>query len=120
MKHIKLFEELNQNVPHIGYYAIANSNDADEETQNFFLTHIGKISSIFHDKIDIEYVDVPEDLSYGSNWDDNCYMFKYLSEPNHKHSRNTPSLQNSNSEVLYWSKNREDLEDILTANKYNL
>jgi hypothetical protein len=38
MKHIKLFEELNNSVIKVGDYVIANSTYVDEkETQNFFL-----------------------------------------------------------------------------------
>ena len=110
MRHIKLFEELDKDEPKIGDYVIANAKYASKVIQNFFLTHIGKIISV--DKaeplntIEVEYDDEDVLMSDGVLLDNNRWNFVY----------NSLKL----TELLHWSKNIEDLEDILTAKKYNL
>ena len=101
MKHIKLFEDL-QNIPEVGDYVIANSKYTDEDSQNFFLNNIGKV--IRNREIDelkrfveVEYNNVPKNILV----DNNNWLFLL-------------------DEILYWSKDKNELETLLASKKYNL
>jgi len=101
MKHIKLFEEINQNVigswtlaPEVGDYVICDSTNFDL-LKNLVKNNIGKL-------IQIEKV----------TRDDDNYYIKYTEIEN--------DIVFWRSEILYWSKDKEELEAILTAQKYNL
>ena len=101
MGHIKLFEELangylTKDDVEFGDYVIANSEYADKKIQKSSLTHIAKVIYTDEDSIEVEYGDFCIDGISVHTW-----VFTY-------------------DEILHWSKNREDLEEILAGNKYNL
>ena len=101
MKHLKFFEEITQNMigswtltPEVGDYVICDSTNFDS-LKDLVKNNIGKL-------IQIEKV---------THDDDNYYI---------KYTENENDIVFWRSEILYWSKNKEELEDILKAQKYNL
>lgn len=94
-----LFEEVKEkgdkySVPEKGDYIIC-SDENFESLKNLIANNIGQIREIYTDKegfktISVYYNDSPE---YITVWE---------------------------REILYWSKNKEELEPYITANKYNL
>jgi hypothetical protein len=104
MKYLKTFENLNI-VPEVGDYIIANSKYASSKLQKFFLTNIGEIINISMGEGNklLYNTDYDPDMveSAGVILDDNSWFF-------------------ITTEILHISKNKEDLESILQANKYNL
>jgi len=104
MKHIKEFENLNNNELGINDYVICKETGSLNE---FLSLNIGQVIQV--DKYDrtlyvIEYKNVPEFLSY-----------RFLCPIKDKFLRNMYKY-----EIKYWSKDREDLEAIIEAKKYNL
>lgn len=92
----KIFEKINQgDNPEIGDYIVINSNDKDYEEYN---NYIGKIAEIEVNR------DHPRRTVYWTIFDNNeegrRYIFRY--------------------EITHWSENKEDLEPILAAKKYNI
>ena len=106
MKHLKIYEELNNTKPKIGDYVICK--DYLTEVYNFVLNNIGQIIDIvsnYHgDQYVIKFENIPENIK---NW---FY--------NYNNDRNTRSYDEN--EILYFSNNKEDLEIILQTKKYNL
>jgi hypothetical protein len=91
MKHIKTYEELNIDEPQVGDYILVEDNFLSSYIKDFLENNIGIIKNI-----------TPT----------NIYQCKY---PN-----NDGNWRLNKSQIKYWSKNRESLEDILATNKYNL
>jgi hypothetical protein len=99
MKHIKLFEEINQNTPEVDDYVICSGEHFEGSAlQPLIKDNIGKL-------IRIEQVKNNADLYY-ILYEENKY-FK-------------DDIQFWREEILYWSKEKEELEHILDAKKYNL
>ena len=103
MKYIKTFESINKDKPEVGDYVICDSTIDDYvicDSTNFVSLRelvqnsIGKITIIksvfFWDEFYIEYGDLIGDIMFVEE------------------------------EILFWSKNKEELELILTTKKYNL
>ena len=117
MKYIKTYEDLANN-PEIGDYVICDEKGNDEEISDFEKNNIGRvvdyrtvyntnptfdsISTFFN--IFVQYKNVPNEI-----YDD----FDY-----HKRIANCRIF--SKKEIKYCSKNKEDLEIILQANKFNI
>ena len=113
MKYIKVFRE-----PKVGDYVACEENllfssEDDLSNHNFISNNIGRITKIeeegpyrdsYKDKVYIAYIveydNVPKDKKY------NILYFK--------------NLFFSLREIKFWSKNKEDVEEYLTAKKYNL
>jgi hypothetical protein len=93
MKYIKQYE--NSNEPHIGQYAIGYNEKLSEPERSLLPTLIGKITDIDSRGL---YV-----LTYNINIYLNINKWYF-----HK------------QQLIYFSDNKEDLETILSANKYNL
>lgn len=122
MKYIKtyksLYESVNEKELQIGDYVICSENDPGsvEEIQNFINNNIGKfiryridtdtrVSLQFDHMIQYEYVPpeiIEEDFDFGEN--SNEYNTRLMKK----------------SEIKYWSENKEDLEQLLLNNKFNI
>jgi len=109
MKHIKEFENLNNTKPEIGDYVLCKENDFS--MSNFLDCNIGKI---------LEFVKKDNGI-------DSMYIIEYSNVPRNLRYRFFPPNNNYNylrfshiDNIEYWSKNKEDLEPILQAKKYNL
>lgn len=106
----KIYESLNKGKPEIGDYMLVDKN-LNDELNNFTMNNIGKYiknnDKFLHFKYLIVYENVP----------DNMKQYFYENE-------DTLFLKNclkvSNTQIIYWSKNKEDLYPFITANKYNL
>jgi hypothetical protein len=102
MKYLKLFEKANVDEPQIGDYVICSATeDVDDELKNFLLTAIGQIRNKNHRGIydySVYFENIPQHVI--DNWDNPIDFQK--------------------SEIENWSKNKEDLEYIIAAKKYNL
>jgi len=102
--NFKLYEKLNDNgAPNIGDYVICSDHENNNH-DNFFKNKIGKILNINYDKIythAITYDNIPDRLY------DNIIKGK-----------RTIGVKRNN--IIYWSENKEELEQMLQANKFNL
>jgi len=108
----KIFEKLNIGKPRVGDYVIIQTNHKDPRLINFFENTITKIvgtKDLFGTLHYIVYFDnIPEELS---EIFDSPFRSKIWRTEHHHFT-----IEN----IKYWSKNKEDLEYILAANKYNL
>ena len=115
MKYLKTFEEVNIDEPKVGDYAI------------FFdeIYEIGSgVSSDFNEYVYFINNNIGEIIKIEKN-DDYKYHVKFENVPiNIIRYFDTASdyyyLRFHKEEILYWSKNKEELEHILAAKKYNL
>lgn len=105
MKHVKTYEELNIGKPEIGDYVICQDLEYEEEDgeRDFLLNIVGKIENIKKDPNHglLYSVDLGESKEALVIWGDTIQDFNI-------------------KEIKYWSKDRDDLETIVQANKYNL
>ena len=108
MKVRKFNENINENEPEIGDYVICHSDESGEKSLNEFTSvNIGIIidktsKDMINYPYSIKYDDLPSKLSsYTNNNDYNTIPFK-------------------KEEILYFSKNKEDLELILNTKKFNI
>ena len=126
MKYLKLYEENIENKPKIGDYVICEDKSIalDEESKEFISNNIGKIiDEIEQNKqcyieqykqcyiVKYDYNTIP-DLS--KRW------FGSISKTGYAYSKEEDSRVMFLNEIIKFSKNKEDLEDYLTAKKYNL
>jgi hypothetical protein len=115
MKYIRLFEEVNIGKPEIGDWIICKSftrktplqifDDKDAQLNQFLSTNIGKIVSA-----DSVKTNPP-------GWD---YEIFYEDAPDWLIDTFFHPIGISKEEISYWSKDKEELEYIISANKYNL
>ncbi len=115
MKYIKKFEEIDQDKndePQIGDYVICDDTFSDDkQLLDFIKNNMGQIIPIdYDDSIDKNHFD---------------YLVKYENIPYALISRffrfyNDTSRPMKREEIIYYSPNKEDLEIIITQNKYNL
>lgn len=110
MTHLKLYEEYENSIePEVGDYIFAKWKHAeDEHPANIFATNnIGELIKIETDKYDetsflVKYNNIPDELKlYKSMNNDTSFRFK-------------------KEDLIKWTKNKEELETILQANKFNL
>jgi hypothetical protein len=102
MKYLKLYENFNK--PEIGDYVICRSFYNNKYLNIFLSENIGQIV-IINDKS----------------------LYSYIVKYNSKDLKNLRTLFNNagfrkfqENEILHFSKNKEDLELILSARKYNI
>lgn len=126
MKHIKLYEELTQDKPQINDYVVCLDRDEDNERMNDFTKkNVGQIVKI--EKLTgARYTDKEE----GEDDSIPLYVVKYNVPPLHIqrmlswHDDNRTVLHDRRGfypeEILYHSKNKEDVIAFIEASKYNL
>lgn len=114
MKYIKTFEELNIGLPEINDYVICEVGDVFDtyniSNLNLFLNNnIGQIVNInkSFDIFQIKYQNIPDDISN-----------MFITTTTSKYNSNVRNMRRDN--ILYWSVNKEELETLLSVNKYNL
>ena len=104
----KIYEAINQGKPEVGDYVICDDILAEGPVKNFILNNIGKYITYnknTHYSYIIEYDNIPNDI---------IQKFK----KNAFHGDNCKRM--GIDEIKYWSKDKEELEEILAENKYNL
>lgn len=108
MRYIKNFESVKDN-PQIGDYVIiyfkSFENDPDEKDY-YIKTHLGVI-------VDIDPKSGKGFLPYEIQYEDNIWHIRDNVRPR-------DILCVNREDIQHWSKNKEDLEHIIKANKYNL
>jgi len=105
MKVLKFYERLNENTPEVGDYVIVDRQKeyrGDNDIYSFTSNNIGKIFS-YGDNINYPYSVEFSDIPY--NIKNNFY----------ENRRNYRDY-----EILYCSKDKEELYKILQAKKFNL
>jgi hypothetical protein len=115
MRYLKTYEAINDNLQ-IGDYVICKTDTGDEKIIDFIENNVGQyVRYITNNKevVDnfryvIEYENVSFELSNYS------YTFSY--------ERDIPNIcmRVDRDEIIKYSKNKEELETIINANKYNL
>ena len=106
MKHIKKYE---QNISiEVGDYVICTDNGItnDNNFEVYLKSHIGKIILIkkyIKDPYLVLYENLPDKFKTYSSTNDNLKLIKF-----------------NENEIIHFSKNKEDLEHIIVANKYNI
>ena len=130
MRYIKKFEDINE--PDIGDYVLLNDDYGDDLFDEFIMTNIGQIigfqmgwntDKIIYKKSEIhlgsndtlyyivEYEDIPEEVMNIAY----VYLGKTIGED---YCSNILTVQRH--QISAYSSNREDLEIVLQAKKYNL
>jgi len=106
MKYLKTYEE-NAELQ-IGNFVLCKEVSAIKDLQNFISENIGQYIRKQHQKNNIyyiiEYENVPKNLK-------SYFTMKEYNKTQYN------CRQMSKRELVHWSKNKEDLEAILTANK---
>jgi len=124
MNHIKLFEELNIGEPQIGDWVICKDlvqNDALSDgivsLNKFLEKNIGRFIRLPNDN-DINMQSIKKKYKYMIQYDNVPYEFEedfHFGEP-----RDNDCRIMRREEILFWSKDKKDLDPFITANKYNL
>ena len=116
MKHLKTFENINDSLQ-IGDYVICECNSyTSGEINDFLKNNIGKYvkyitnnkSVVENFRYAIEYDNVPHEL---------C---QYSSIFSNESGIANICMRVNISEIIYFSKNKKDLEVIIKSNQYNL
>ena len=104
MKHLKTYEEVysytydfDTDSPEIGDYVIMKTTS--DNLKSFIQNNVGQISDFQIDDIEVTYSNIPDDIK------EFMPLAKRLFH---------------NKLIQYWSKDKEELEQILIQNKYNL
>lgn len=103
----KVYESINQDELMSGCYVIVQSSNYKEELRDFIKNNIGylkKISIYAGDRTrtkqcHVEYENIPHEII--DFFEDNIRIF-------------------TSENIKYWSENKEELEKILAANKFNI
>lgn len=109
MKYLKTFEEINIGEPEVGDYVICkedNEDRSDDKARDFTIRNIGKIVRISPNlkyKYDVSYENIP------------IKLYQFFNDINKEKCR--PIRYD---EIIYWSKNKEELIPFISSNKYNL
>ena len=113
MKHLKSFENNNQE-PEVGDYVICEDCvSLEEEFKNFMCNNIGLIVEINPNTnypYTLYYENIPDNIIDG---------FSCVLNNNYEYDYKCLRAM-SREEIIHFSKNKEDLETILASNKYNL
>jgi len=100
MKHLRKYENVKSKGPSVGDFVICkshtNSSYIGRKIDIFIKTNIGEIIAKNWDEFEVKFDNVPELL--------NDYMIDHYRK----------------NEIEHYSKNKEDLEVYIDANKYNL
>jgi len=103
MKHLKTYESLSDK-PEIGDYVICEDEEiiSNNTFRPFIKNNIGQIIEIDEKppEYNIKYENIPTHLLNDYFYDDARYFYR--------------------KEIKYFSDNKEDLEILMNANKYNL
>jgi len=100
MKYIKKFEK-NDNKPELGDYVIVSEIN-NSIVYDFISNSVGRFVVFIDNNINqyhIRFDDIPEELNSFFSYDCRNYRLH---------------------EILYWSKDKKDLEIILQSNKFNI
>jgi len=114
MKYIKEFENLNYKEPNVGDYVICQEKNENKDFISFIENNIGQIIKIkqyyTNEKLYyyIRYTGIPDNIKY--------HFYEGIHIDLYENNIRGMFL----SEIKYWSKDKEDLETILSTNKYNL
>jgi len=102
----KLYETIDIGVPKIGDYVICYNHYGQTDLSEWLNYNIGKIINFYAPPgyFNVYYENIPSDL--------NVYFLSRFNKGGYK--------QMMNSEILHWSKDKEDLKVFFDANKYNL
>ncbi len=96
----KMFENINESEPKIGDYVICKTRNPEKTAfKEYVDNNIGRIMNEFKDD------------SYFYGKDIKNYIVRFT---------NPTTYTFNKDQILYWSKNKEDMKDIQQANKYNL
>jgi len=110
----KIYEKINDHKLEVGDYVLCNDTVPSEDIRNFISNNIGVCVNDFnvensndefkseYYEYTIQYKDIPEKLK----------IWRWFSIGGERTMYG--------EEIIYWSKNREDLEEILMSKKYNL
>ena len=113
--YLKTYENFKKE-PEAGDYVICNeNNNLSSNICNFISNNIGKIVYYINND-EFKKYNVQKDYRYIIEYDNipaniQTYFSYTVAEDCRRMSRD---------EIIYWSKNREDLEAIIDAKKYNL
>jgi len=115
MKYIKTYESINKGTPKIGDWVICYEADSIADFMPrviFTRNNIGQITETGGNSpyTYVNYFNVPKEILYNIKQ-------KYIGFDISDGKFERGMLEN---EIIYWSKNKEDLEAILSAKKYNL
>ena len=100
--NFKIFEAINKGKPEVGDWVICHNRGRSTNLEFSSENYIGKI-------IELKNKHFEEDM----------FLIKYENEDLPETLKKVP-IYYSEKYIKYWSKNKEDLETILAANKYNL
>ena len=126
MKHLKTYESIKDNIdPQVGDYVICNEdrdNIGNSQTDEDFKivadivkNNIGQCIEIFQGIYYIKYDDNILDNI------DNIKKFKPYFDHTHIENKTGENIRRMNrEEIISFSPNKETLETIMSANKYNL
>ena len=111
----ELFKSVNIGEPEIGDYVICEEIGIDQ-VSNFINNNIGKIVSSRSPSVTLINFYLKEELVFIVEYNlKNCEFyiqdFKFDGEPGRRMAK---------KEIKYWSKNKEELEEILAAKTYKL
>ena len=117
MKHLKQYESFKDKLQ-VGDYILFyfNPNIGDEKLRTFFNTNIAQVDRI--DEID------DKDLkNFPYNTPNPTINIKYENIPPElidRFGKNYLSIALPKNAIVAWSNNKEDIETILSTNKYNI
>jgi len=110
MRYLKTYEKHYHNEPNEGDYVICKKEDYNNDfLNNFYQTTIGKIAFVQDSSPNRKYYNVIYEIPPNMK----LYFKQY-------HQTKNTRQEFEIEEILHYSKNREYLETILDANKYNL
>jgi len=112
MKHLKHFSE-RKDKPEIGDYVIIKTASGTEKV-DFINNNIGYIDRMFHSYYVILY-DIDKDKDKDKEQEPGQWNDIYNKEDLKK-----LSFYAQHYEIKYWSKDKEELEILLQANKFNI
>ena len=118
--NFRIYEFINQGKPDIGDYVICKEEveglinvDITNELNNFLLSNIGKVIGTKGGEISEDYDnEYPYLISYEKVPRKLKFCFEYSSDNN--------ARVFGINEIEFWSKDKKDLESIISAKKYNL
>ena len=117
MKYIKTFEESNNEDLHVGDYVICDESNtgASDEIIKFLKSNMGQFIRFRNDN---DNKDVPKEY---------IYLVKYENIPSElndedefNHSYDVHSRLMKRKEIVYWSKDKNDILLKLQVNKFNI
>jgi len=116
MKYLKKYEEVSDNLQIGDYVICVCTSFTDGKIKKFIDTNIGKY---------VRYItnikDVVDDFRYAIEYDNvPPELYRYSDIFSYESGIENICLRVSRNEIIEYSKNKEDLEAIINANKYNL